>query len=116
MTMSVCSSYIFPLAHQLPQCDELELHSFGDGGLEELKTKIPDLNSIYIAFYREEADVNPAFLLINYIPPSASPVQRGTTRNFAVALELIAVCHSTAQAHVHSRRVGIIFKVRNLIS
>ncbi|KAF8159749.1 hypothetical protein B0H34DRAFT_704656 [Crassisporium funariophilum] len=76
--------------------DELGLHSFGDEGLEEMKTKLSDLNEVYIAFYREERGHNPGYIVINYIPPSISGVKR-------------------ARALVHSRRVGIIFKKHQTI-
>ncbi|KDR67941.1 hypothetical protein GALMADRAFT_257443 [Galerina marginata CBS 339.88] len=71
--------------------DEMGLHSFGNEGLEELKTKLADLNEVFIAFYCEELDVDPGFIIINYIPPHVLGVKR-------------------ARALVHSRRVGTIFK------
>lgn len=43
-----------------------------------MKTKFYDLDQVYVAFYREEVDVDPGYILINYIPPSVSGVKRGT--------------------------------------
>lgn len=71
--------------------EDLALYSHGMDGLEELKTKIYDVDEVFIAFYREEVDLDPIYVLINYIPPSVSGVKR-------------------ARALVHSRRVGIFFK------
>ena len=48
-------------------------------GLEELKNKIYDVDEVFIAFYREEVDLDPGYVLINYIPPSVSGVKRGTS-------------------------------------
>ncbi|KAF9054328.1 hypothetical protein BJ165DRAFT_1437958 [Panaeolus papilionaceus] len=77
-------------------CDELGLDSYGPQGLEELKTRISDLDEIFIAFYREEVDVDPGFIILNYIPSHVSPVKR-------------------ARALVHSRRIGSIFKKHQAI-
>ncbi|TFK39349.1 hypothetical protein BDQ12DRAFT_51114 [Crucibulum laeve] len=71
--------------------DELSLLAYGLDGLEELKTKIYDKERVFIAFYREEVDVNPRDIIINYIPLSISGVKR-------------------ARALVHSRRVGAMLK------
>ncbi|RDB20919.1 hypothetical protein Hypma_011949 [Hypsizygus marmoreus] len=71
--------------------DEIALYNRGTGGLAELKRSIQDLEQVYIAFYREEVDVEPGFLLINYIPASLPAVKR-------------------ARALVHSRRVGTVLK------
>ncbi|KIM44913.1 hypothetical protein M413DRAFT_442886 [Hebeloma cylindrosporum] len=70
--------------------DELELHSYGEDGLEELKTKLSN-DKVFFAFYREELDSEPGYIIINYIPPSVSGVRR-------------------ARALVHSRRIGAILK------
>ena len=59
------------------QQGQLGLHSFGNEGLEELKTKLADLDQIFFAFYHEEIDVDPGYIIINYIPPSVSAVRRG---------------------------------------
>ncbi|KAF9478270.1 hypothetical protein BDN70DRAFT_880130 [Pholiota conissans] len=75
--------------------DEIGIHSYGMDGLEELKTKLSD-DDVFIAFYREELDVDPGYILINYIPPSISGVKRARTL-------------------VHSRRVGAIFKKHQTI-
>ena len=48
-------------------------------GLEELKNKIYDVDEVFIAFYREEVDLDPSYVLINYIPPSVSGVKRGAS-------------------------------------
>ena len=58
------------------QPDELGLHSYGEDGLEELKTKLSD-KAVFVAFYREEVEVDPGYIIINYIPPSISGVRRG---------------------------------------
>jgi hypothetical protein len=42
-----------------------------------LKNKIDDLQQVYIAFCREQVNMEPTFLLINYIPPCVSGVRRG---------------------------------------
>lgn len=49
-------------------------------GLEELKTKLTDYD-VSIAFYREELDIDPGYIIINYIPPSISGVKRGMLLN-----------------------------------
>ncbi|KAF5335930.1 hypothetical protein D9611_006249 [Ephemerocybe angulata] len=51
--------------------DDLELYSYGSEGLEQLKDNIYDLEQIFVAFYRQEVDGNPGYILIAYIPPSA---------------------------------------------
>ncbi|KAH9479616.1 hypothetical protein JR316_0008211 [Psilocybe cubensis] len=56
-----------------------------------MKTRLSDLNKVFIAFYREEEDVDPGYIIINYIPTTVSGVKR-------------------ARALVHSRRIGGIFK------
>ncbi|CAA7269283.1 unnamed protein product [Cyclocybe aegerita] len=76
--------------------DELGLHSYGNDGLEELKTKLPDVDEVFIAFYREERDVDPGYIIINYVPPCISSVRR-------------------ARALVHARRVGALFKKHQII-
>lgn len=48
--------------------NQLWLIDCGPGGISELKNKIDDL---------EQVDLEPAFLLINYIPASVSGVKRG---------------------------------------
>lgn len=55
----------------------MSLSDYGSEGLEELKSKIDDLDQVFIAFYREEIDVEPGFIVINYIPSSISGVRRG---------------------------------------
>ena len=57
--------------------DELFLAEHGSGGLHELKSRVDDLDRVFIAFYREELEVEPGFIIINYIPPSVSGVKRG---------------------------------------
>ncbi|KAG2011525.1 hypothetical protein CC2G_011629 [Coprinopsis cinerea AmutBmut pab1-1] len=71
--------------------DDLVFYAHGCEGLEELKTKIYDLDKVFVAFYREENEPNPGYILINYIPVGISGVKR-------------------ARALVHSRRMGIVFK------
>ncbi|KAF8972610.1 hypothetical protein BDZ97DRAFT_1913112 [Flammula alnicola] len=99
--MSVYSSIIddecnWLLLHYINESgDELGLHSYGKDGLEELKTKLSDYE-VFIAFYREEIDLKPGYIIINYIPPSISGVKR-------------------ARALIHSRRVGAILKKHQTI-
>jgi MAP7 domain-containing protein 1 len=57
--------------------DEFSLYDCGSGGMAELKNKIDDLQQVYIAFCREQVNMEPTFLLINYIPPCVSGVRRG---------------------------------------
>ncbi|PPQ94645.1 hypothetical protein CVT25_009376 [Psilocybe cyanescens] len=71
--------------------DELGLYSYGSQGLEEMKTQLSDLHRVFIAFYREEVDADPGYIVINYIPTAVSGVKR-------------------ARALVHSRRIGGILK------
>lgn len=42
-----------------------------------MKTKLYDLEQVFVAFYREELEENPGFILINYIPASTTHVRRG---------------------------------------
>ena len=42
-----------------------------------MKNKFYDLDQIFVAFYREELEENPGYVLINYIPASTTHVQRG---------------------------------------
>lgn len=65
------------------QYDELTLHSYGVEGLEELKTRLSDLHNVFIAFYREEVDVDAGYVIINYIPSSISEVKRGALFTFS---------------------------------
>ncbi|GLB43431.1 hypothetical protein LshimejAT787_1303320 [Lyophyllum shimeji] len=76
---------------QYTKHDELALFDHGSGGLRELKRSIEDPEQVHIGLYREEIDVEPGFVLINYIPPSIPAVKK-------------------ARALVHSRRVGAVFK------
>ncbi|KAF9523048.1 hypothetical protein CPB83DRAFT_65312 [Crepidotus variabilis] len=76
--------------------DEIGLHSYGGQGLEEMKTKISSLEDVFIAFYREELENDPGYIIINYVPPTISAVKR-------------------AKVLVHSRRVGAILKQHQTI-
>ncbi|KAF8074753.1 hypothetical protein FPV67DRAFT_1474871 [Lyophyllum atratum] len=76
---------------QYTKHDEIALFDHGSGGLRELKRSIEDPEQVHIGFYREEIDVEPGFVVINYIPPSIPAVKK-------------------ARALVHSRRVGAVFK------
>ncbi|KAG6856571.1 hypothetical protein H0H87_003071 [Tephrocybe sp. NHM501043] len=76
---------------QYSKFDELTLFDHGSGGLRELKRSIEDPEQVHIGFYREEIDVEPGLVVINYIPSSTAAVKK-------------------ARALVHSRRVGAIFK------
>ncbi|KAG6906691.1 hypothetical protein DXG01_012561 [Tephrocybe rancida] len=76
---------------QYSKFDELTLFDHGSGGLRELKRSIEDPEQVHIGFYREEIDVEPGLVVINYIPHSIPAVKK-------------------ARALVHSRRVGAIFK------
>ena len=73
------SHYVLELMSELLQTmyHQLSLTDCGSGGISELKNKIDDLEQVYIAFCREQVDLEPAFLLINYIPASVSGVKRG---------------------------------------
>ncbi|KAJ3755102.1 hypothetical protein EV360DRAFT_50382 [Lentinula raphanica] len=72
------------------QSDEFYLFTSSDKGLPELKQSLEDLSVVHIAFYHEEAQSKPGFVLINYIPSSISGIRR-------------------ARALVQSRRVGALF-------
>ncbi|TFK18450.1 hypothetical protein FA15DRAFT_675277 [Coprinopsis marcescibilis] len=81
------------LLHYEPEYpDNLTLYAYGQDGLEELKNKIYDLDKVFVAFYREEVDINPGYILINFIPLGITGVKR-------------------ARALVHSRRIGTVFKI-----
>ncbi|KAH6885551.1 hypothetical protein BKA70DRAFT_1237131 [Coprinopsis sp. MPI-PUGE-AT-0042] len=71
--------------------DDLVLYGGGLDGLEELKTKIYDLNRVFVAFYRMETEFGVGYILLNYIPPCISGVRR-------------------ARALVHSRRIGAVLQ------
>ncbi|KAH6916207.1 hypothetical protein BKA70DRAFT_1092797, partial [Coprinopsis sp. MPI-PUGE-AT-0042] len=73
------------------QYDDLVLYGAGLDGLEELKTKIYDLNRVFVAFYRMETEFGVGYILLNYIPPCISGVRR-------------------ARALVHSRRIGAVLQ------
>ncbi|KAG6827703.1 hypothetical protein H0H92_010704 [Tricholoma furcatifolium] len=61
---------------QYSKFDELALFDHGSGGLRELKRSIEDPEQVHIGFYREEVDVEPGFVVINYIPPSIPAVKK----------------------------------------
>jgi MAP7 domain-containing protein 1 len=62
------------------QHNEIGVHSFGNGSLDELKNKVDDLDNVFIAFYREGYELDPGYVIINYIPPSTSAVKKGISR------------------------------------
>ncbi|KAG5645718.1 hypothetical protein DXG03_005413 [Asterophora parasitica] len=82
---------------QYTKFDELALFDNGSGGLRELKHSIENPEQVHIGFYREEESSGGelGFVVINYIPPSIPAVKK-------------------ARALVHSRRVGAVFKVRDV--
>jgi hypothetical protein len=79
------------------------LFDCGPGGIAELKNKINDIHRVYIAFCREQVNMEPVFLLINYIPPSVSGVQRGRYMYVGV---LSFSCHLTCGCYNDSSRAG----------
>lgn len=66
-------------------------------GLEELKTKIYDVDEVFIAFYREEVGLDPGYVLISYIPPSVSGVRKGaSTLLHEVRHSSLTGCHDNS--------------------
>ncbi|KAG6841083.1 hypothetical protein C0991_001991 [Blastosporella zonata] len=61
---------------QYSKFDELALFDHGSGGLRELKRSIEDPEQVHIGFYREEIDVEPGLVVINYIPSSTPAVKK----------------------------------------
>lgn len=63
------------------------LYANGCDGLEEMKTRMYDLERVFVAFYREEfGEGDDGYVLINYIPPSIPAVKRGASLPYELFL------------------------------
>lgn len=113
----------------LPQAaaDELALYAFGSSGLEELKTKIDtsDIEQVLVGLVRVDDIAIPGaeeeteeelvkYVLISYVPRGVLGVRRGERVWYLhdlLVLKIWIFSLSLARAKVHSRRLGMIFKV-----
>lgn len=107
------------------QADEVALYAFGSDGLEELKTKIDpsEIDQALVGFVRvDDLAIHPSaeeetedeyvkYVLINYVPKGVLGVRRGEGTTFITPKMVPEDLYFLARAKVHSRRLGMIFKV-----
>ncbi|KAJ8515728.1 hypothetical protein ONZ45_g6876 [Pleurotus djamor] len=63
---------------------KLVLHGQGRG-LNDLKRNVQDPSKVFVAFYRQEVDGKPRYLLINYLPSTISAVLSGDENGRAIS-------------------------------